>query len=56
MMPQMKLSNFDQVTVGARISLSGNPIAQTGDLSGEVSPVAVQPNAAVDIVIDSAVQ
>ena len=37
MMPQMKLSGFDQVIVGARISKSGNPIAQPGDLYAESS-------------------
>ncbi len=31
MMPSMKLSNFDKVIVGARISLSGSPAAQKGD-------------------------
>lgn len=37
MMPQMKLSNFKQVLVGARISRSGQAIAQAGDLqSAEV--------------------
>ena len=39
MMPQMKLSNFEQVLVGARISKAGTAIAQSGDLFGEVSPV-----------------
>jgi len=53
MMPAMKLSNFEQVVVGARISRSGDPIAQSGDLKGEMSPVDV--GAAVDIVIDSRV-
>ena len=32
MMPQMKLSNFDEVVVGARVSRTGNPVAQPGDL------------------------
>lgn len=32
MMPQMKLSSFDDVVIGARISRSGNPVAQAGDL------------------------
>lgn len=53
MLPAMKLSNFEQVVVGARISRSGDPIAQSGDLKGEVSPVEV--GTAVDIVIDSLV-
>lgn len=41
MLPAMKLSNFDEVLVGARISKSGNAIPQSGDYSGEVAPVAV---------------
>ncbi len=32
MMPQMRLSSFDDVVIGARISRSGNPVAQAGDL------------------------
>jgi cytochrome c-type biogenesis protein CcmH len=39
MMPQMKLSAFAEVIVGARISLSGQPTAQTGDLYIEQSPI-----------------
>ena len=38
MMPQMSLSAFENVIFGARISKSGNPLAQSGDLYGE-SPV-----------------
>jgi len=40
MMPQMRLSAFPQVTVGARISRGGQAMPQSGDLEGEVSPVA----------------
>ncbi|MCG7932988.1 MAG: c-type cytochrome biogenesis protein CcmI, partial [Candidatus Thiodiazotropha lotti] len=36
MMPQMKLSGFNEVVVGARISMSGSPTAQAGDLEGEI--------------------
>ncbi len=36
MMPTMKLSSFDQVVIGARISKSGNPVAQVGDLFVEM--------------------
>lgn len=39
MMPAMKLSAFDQVIVGARLSLSGDAIAQSGDIYGEVQDV-----------------
>jgi cytochrome c-type biogenesis protein CcmH len=35
MMPSMKLSSFDQVIVGARVSFSGNPVAQSGDFFTE---------------------
>jgi len=35
MMPTMKLSTFDQVIVGARVSSSGNPVAQAGDFYTE---------------------
>lgn len=37
MMPQMKLSSFDDVVIGARISPSGNPVAQAGDLYSETA-------------------
>lgn len=53
MMPAMRLSNFEQVTVGARISKSGQAIAQPGDIYGEVSPIDVGAGAAVEIVMDT---
>lgn len=34
MSPQMKVSNFDQVVVIARISKTGNAMTQTGDMQG----------------------
>jgi cytochrome c-type biogenesis protein CcmH len=40
MMPTMKLSKFDKVKIGARISKSGNAIAQSGDLFNEVSNIS----------------
>jgi cytochrome c-type biogenesis protein CcmH len=52
MMPQMKLSSFPQVVVGARISLSGNPTAQSGDLEGEIKPVSPGQAELVNLVID----
>jgi cytochrome c-type biogenesis protein CcmH len=50
-MPAMRLSNFPQVIVGARISPSGQAIAQPGDLEGETGPVATSAagNVAVQI-------
>ncbi|WP_455222512.1 c-type cytochrome biogenesis protein CcmI [Kaarinaea lacus] len=35
MNPQMKLSRFNEVVVGARVSKSGNAMPQSGDLSGQ---------------------
>jgi cytochrome c-type biogenesis protein CcmH len=52
MSPAMVLSNFDEVTIGARVSKSGNAMPQSGDLQGAVSPVQVQPDASVEVVID----
>ena len=56
MMPAMKLSAFDQLTVGARLSLSGDAIAQSGDLFGEVSGVVRDPSAPVRIEINETVE
>ena len=55
MAPEMTLSKFEQVVVGARVSKSGSPMAQSGDLEGVST--AIKPGAAnkVDIVIDRVV-
>lgn len=53
MMPQMKLSAFPEVVVGARISKTGNALPQSGDLQGEVSPVSSGEAAVVQVVINS---
>lgn len=55
MTPQMKISNFGQVVVGARVSRSGNAITASGDLKGEVSPVTVGADGVVEILIDKVV-
>jgi len=39
MRPQMKLSNFDEVEVVARISKSGNAMPQPGDMQGISEPI-----------------
>jgi cytochrome c-type biogenesis protein CcmH len=39
MIPSMKLSSFEQIVLGARISKSGNPVAQAGDLFTEISGI-----------------
>jgi cytochrome c-type biogenesis protein CcmH len=41
MSPQMKMSNFDQVVVVARISKSGTAMPQPGDMQGMSQPLAL---------------
>ena len=53
MMPAMKLSNFEQVAVGARVSKSGNAMPQSGDLQGIVTPVTTQTTEKIQITINS---
>ncbi|MEI7037984.1 tetratricopeptide repeat protein [Fulvimonas yonginensis] len=52
MTPQRTLSSADKVFVGARISASGQAIAQPGDLEGDAGVVPVERTAPVRIVID----
>jgi cytochrome c-type biogenesis protein CcmH len=52
MIPAMKLSGFPEVTVGARISKSGQAIPQSGDLEGEAIPVKPGEISVVKVVID----
>ena len=54
MTPAMKLSNFKEVILTARISKSGDAIARSGDLHGSVGPVKVGSSDA-RIIIDSVV-
>ena len=54
MQPQLKLSGFDQVVVVARVSKSGSPMAQSGDLEGLTQ--AVKPGEkGLNVVIDAVV-
>ena len=55
MMPSMKLSQFPQVIIGARVSKSGNAIAQSGDLQTISKPVAVTSTAPIELTIDQVV-
>jgi cytochrome c-type biogenesis protein CcmH len=54
MNPAMKLSNFPEVVVSARISKSGNAMPQSGDLKGSTSVIKVG-SQNLKIIIDSAV-
>ncbi len=53
MAPNLKLSGFAEVIVGARISRAGNATPQSGDLQGVSRPVKVGA-AGVAVVIDTA--
>ena len=54
MQPQLKLSGFDQVIVVARVSKSGTPMAQSGDVQG--TSATIKPGSkGLNIVIDSVV-
>jgi len=57
MTAELKLSSFDEVEVLARVSSSGQPIAQTGDLQGSFRPVNVSgEQATIKLVIDQIVE
>jgi len=53
MAPMARLSNVDAVTVSARVSKSGQPIAQPGDLQGAREGVGVRTNEAINIQINT---
>lgn len=54
MQPQLKLSGFDQVIVVARVSKSGTPMVQSGDVEGTTA--TIKPGTkGLNIVIDSVV-
>ena len=55
MAPGMKLSGHARVIVGARVSKSGDPAPQPGDLRGASAPVANDAQG-VSVVIDSVVR
>lgn len=52
MIPDMPLSRFSTVVVGARISHSGEGRAQSGDLQGMSGPVEVASAGLIEITID----
>ena len=55
MMPAMKLSNFAEVVVGARISKSGNATPASGDLQNLSDALPTKDAQAVNITIDQVV-
>jgi cytochrome c-type biogenesis protein CcmH len=53
MMPNLKLSGHDQVTVLAKLSKSGNATTQSGDFIGKVTPVTPGTTDPVNVVIST---
>ena len=56
MTPQLKLSQFEEVDIVARISKSGTPQASPGDLYGEAKKVSVSDGGKIAVVIDRRVE
>ncbi|MGN6520964.1 MAG: tetratricopeptide repeat protein [Dokdonella sp.] len=55
MLPNLKLSMFTQVVIGARVSKSGNAMPQSGDLQVLSAPTDVHRTEPVALVIDEVV-
>jgi cytochrome c-type biogenesis protein CcmH len=53
MTPEMKISNFPEIVIGARVAKSGNAAPQSGDLEGFSAPVKLGASG-VTVTIDSA--
>jgi len=54
-MPMARLSQFPEVRVEARVSKTGNAIAQPGDVKGETGGVKVSGSAPVSVTIDTVI-
>lgn len=55
MLPSMKLSQFPQVVVGARVSKSGNAMPQSGDLQVLSKPISMTTTDPIRLTIDQVV-
>lgn len=56
MVPDLALSKFDQIVISARISNSGQPLAQPGDLQGESGVINPQTAQDLNITINQVVE
>ena len=52
MTPEMRMSNFAEIVVGARVSKSGNAVPASGDLEGFSKPVKIGASG-INVVIDT---
>jgi cytochrome c-type biogenesis protein CcmH len=55
MTPAMKLSQFDKVIIGARISKSGIATPRSGDLEGRSGIITLDTTKSVDVIINRVV-
>lgn len=55
MVPELRLSRFEEVTVGARVSRTGTAQAQSGDLQGTTGPVKTAEQGTIAVLIDEMV-
>ena len=53
MIPAMKISGFEKVNIVARVSKTGSPKSQSGDLQSKVVVVRPGQKEAVDLTIDN---
>ncbi|MBU1192215.1 MAG: c-type cytochrome biogenesis protein CcmI [Gammaproteobacteria bacterium] len=53
MQPQLKLSGFDQVMLGARVSRNGTVTQQPGEPRGDLGPIPTQGSSDIQLLIDS---
>ncbi|ASJ75086.1 c-type cytochrome biogenesis protein CcmI [Granulosicoccus antarcticus] len=53
MIPNMTLSAYPSVTIGARVSPSGNPLSQPGDWFSEQNNVLVDETDSLNLIIDT---
>lgn len=56
MMPQMKISSFEEVAVSARVSKSGQPRESAGDLVSAAVPVKVSGMVGIELTINNVVE
>jgi cytochrome c-type biogenesis protein CcmH len=55
MIPQFKLSMFDEVSISARVAKSGNPVAQPGDFQSIPTMAKSSDNAVIELEINQVV-
>lgn len=53
MLPEMRLSNFENVRIGARVSRTGDAAPKSGDFQGEIGPIELATTGIVEVVISN---